>query len=773
MPLKPLVVSTAVLALAFPITAASQPVRFEIPAQDLGTALRAFAATSGRQVAFDATLVRGKRSRRLVATMTPEAAMTKLLAGSGLTYMQTASGLFIVTAKIVTVRASATKKVRPLPPEPSPSEIVVTARKRDERAIDVPVAISVATGLSLERRGVRSVADFLQQFPGVGIYDYGNGVLKVTIRGISTSLGGNENGYYLDDLPFTGVNVPISPDVRAWDLERVEVLRGPQGTLFGEGSLGGTIRTLTRGADLDRWEGKASAYVSQTDGGGMNRGVKVAVNAPIIPGILAIRLAGTAERLPGWIDDEATGRHDLNDQKVTTFRSKARLDPTDRLSIAGSYWFYKGSFPGGDATATDDGQQSRSTVLSSTVKYRLHGLSARYDLGGAEAFYGYSHGNFTLPQSGLASGGQLHSFIKIKLDAHEARLSSTRKGPLQWTVGAYLRDAIRHDDFKYPSLNIDYLVDVKSKARALFGEATYTLPFVPVDVTAGLRYYRERITGLESDAGLPPARRARAYESWNPRFSLAWHPLSTAIVYVSAAKGFRSGQLQPTVAQALAPGLPPMLEQDSVWTYELGGKAELFDRLLTLEGALYRSDWKNVAVRVPIGDTGYNGLLNSKGSRTLGLEASAAVRPAAGLVLTASGTYVDAVYSGSVPGTGIVAGAAVEDVARFTASASAEYRTSLTDVLTGFGRMDWQHSSPRRLSAFGRYLPGDRIDLVGARLGVEARRYSIALFVDNLTNETGGESAGTVQPIASGDIDIVATRPRPRTYGLEMSFLFR
>jgi outer membrane receptor protein involved in Fe transport len=129
-------------------------------------------------------------------------------------------------------------------------EIMVTARKREERAIDVPIAITAVSGAALERRGAANLADFLQEAPGVGVYDGGSALgMKITIRGISTSLGANENGFYLDDLPFTGVTVPISPDVRAWDLDRVEILRGPQGTLFGEGSMGGTVRILTKGAE--------------------------------------------------------------------------------------------------------------------------------------------------------------------------------------------------------------------------------------------------------------------------------------------------------------------------------------------------------------------------------------------------------------------------------------------------------------------------------------------------------------------------------------------
>ncbi|MGP7795577.1 TonB-dependent receptor [Sphingomonas sp. CLY1604] len=666
----------------------------------------------------------------------------------------------------------------PAPTEASTSggDIIVTARKREERAIDVPIAITAVSGDTLERRGANNLSDFLQEAPGVGVYDQGTGTQKITIRGISTSLGGNENGFYLDDLPFTGVTVPIAPDTRAWDLDRVEVLRGPQGTLFGEGSLGGTVRILTKGADLDNWEARGSTFVSSTQDGGTNRGIKGAFNAPIVPGVLAVRVSGTGERFPGWIDNAATGQRNLNDQTYTTFRAKARFDPTDRLTINGSYWYYRGDFPGGGSQATDDGEQSQAAVLASSARYRLYGASARYDLGGAEIFYGYSHNSFELPQSGSLYGGTLISDIGIKVEAHELRLSSSGTGPFQWTIGGYVRDSRREDNFVFALFGLDNIDVTKSRARAAFGEGTYTLPFAPIDLTAGLRYFEEKLDGFEANAGVITTDDGRTYRSWNPRFSIAWHPSADVNIYASAAKGFRAGQLQPTASVALAAPLgillPRALDQDSIWTYEVGAKADLFERLMTIEGAVYYSDWKDVTVRIPIAQTGFNGLINSNGTKTKGAELNVVLRPAAGMSLNAGGSYNDATYSGAVAGTGIVDGAPVDDVARFTANASADYRTTVREGLDAFGRVGWQHSSPRQFVSFPAYRPGDTIDRVDARVGVDLKQLTIAAFVDNLTNETGATSFRQVQPLASGALDIVSNRLRPRTIGLELTARF-
>ncbi|MBY8825887.1 TonB-dependent receptor [Sphingomonas colocasiae] len=686
-----------------------------------------------------------------------------LLEGTGMTARWQAGGIYVISAS----RFGAADR---------DDDIIVTARKRAERPIDIPVALTSIGGRAMERRGGRSVAEILQEAPGVGVYDQGNGLSKIMIRGVSTSLGANENGYYLDDLPFTGVTVPLSPDVRAWDLDRIEVLRGPQGTLFGEGSMGGTIRILTKGADLDVWEAKAAGFMSGTHGGGANGGIKGALNAPIIPGILAVRVAATHERFDGWLDDDAAGTRNLNGQRFDTVRVRLRFDPVARLSITGSYWFYQGRFPTGGSLGTDNGQQSRSSVLRTTPRHRLYNGAARYDFGGAELFYGYSHSDYRLPQNGLLLGGAISAVIGIKVDSHELRLASAGGGPLQWTVGGYLRDADRNDNLDFALFGIDNVDSTRSRARAVFGEATYTPGGAPIDITAGLRYYEEDLGGYEVNSGIVTHDQGDTYRSVNPRVSIAWHPRPDATIYASAAKGFRAGQLQPTTSLALGKqfgiDLPPALGQDSIWTYELGGKADLFDHMLTIEGAIYYSDWKDVTVRIPIAATGFNGLINSKGIRSKGAELSVILRPMNGLTLSANGGYVDATYSGAVAGTGIIKGAIADDVASFTASASIDYGAQIADGVFGTARIGWQHSSPRSFVAFPGYLPGDTIDRIDARVGLDFDRVSVALFADNLTNENGATSYRLVQTIASGGTDISAFRPRPRTIGIEASLRF-
>jgi iron complex outermembrane receptor protein len=759
-----------VCALALSAGAAlAQAKDFAIPGGDLKAALDRYGAQAGVQLIYRSDEVRGVRTAGVRGSREPAVALNELLSGTGMAARRDPTGAIIVVKETVTSPQASAGEAGLV------EEIVVTARKREERLIDVPIAISAFDEKAIERRGAKNLADFLQEAPGVGIYDIGNGNTAIQVRGVSTSLGGNANGYYLDDLPFTGVTVPISPDVRAWDIERVEVLRGPQGTLFGEGSLGGTIRILTNGADLNDFQVRGEGLASSTKEGGANYGAKGAVNIPIIPGKLALRVAATHEDYSGWLDDGVTGEEDLNSSTIDTFRAKVRFDPTERLTLTAGYWRYQGEFPNGGSFGDEDGNVSQSNLVSVKSEYELFGATATYDFGPMSLFYSYSNNAFSQPQIGTILGGTIGVDIDIDVRAHELRAQSSGQGPLQWTVGLYQREAHRRDDLQFPLFGLDNQSLTDTKAQAVFGEASYTLPFAPIDLTAGVRYFRDNMGGVEFNSTVPTPQPSRKYKSVNPRFSIAWRPTRDINVYVSAAKGFRSGLLQPTAALGIAAllgiDLPTSIDQDTIWSYELGGKADLFGRKLSVEAAVYYNDWKDVGVRLPLGTTGFNGVVNSDGTETKGAEISLVARPTPDWTLTLGGSWVDATYTGPVPGTNIVAGAQVDDVARWTANAAVDWRRPLNDQVTGIARLSWQHTSERSSPSFVIYRAGDRINELDAQVGVEFEHWNVVVFGDNLTNEDGATSYRTVT-VGLGGLEVFSNRLRPRTLGVRAGFNF-
>jgi outer membrane receptor protein involved in Fe transport len=458
--------------------------------------------------------------------------------------------------------------------------------------------------------------------------------------------------------------------------------------------------------------------------------------------------------------------------EYTSYRAKLRFQPTDALSVGASYWHYKVDGPGGTSTADDRGDADQGVSLAAVIEYSLVGFSAAYDFGPVELAYSFADNSFELPQRGALFGGTLEATIGIDVRSNELRLASQGDGPLQWTLGAYKREAIRRDAFVFALFGLDNTGRTDATSEALFGEATWSLSSAPIDLTLGLRSVREDLKGQEANSGVPTPPVGGKYNSTNPRFIVAWRPNEAWRVYASAAKGYRSGQLQPSVSKgiggALGIPLPDALSDDSIWTYELGTKASLADNRATFEAAIYQSDWKDVTVRIPLGATGFNGLINSKGIDVQGLEASLTTLLGEAWRLNLNASYSDAVFAGTVPGTGIKDGSPVDDHAKTTASMSLDYTTTVFGDLTGTGRFGVQYASERDFPSFGppQYLPGDTTTTMELRFGLESRHWGVQLFVDNLTDEDGAISPRAAQQVP-GALP-TATRFRPRTIGLQV-----
>ncbi|QIB67005.1 TonB-dependent receptor [Kineobactrum salinum] len=215
-------------------------------------------------------------------------------------------------------------------------EILVTAQKREERLINVPIAITAVTGEEIEDKGYGNISELLQRAPGVSVTGGSAGTTQVQVRGVSSLYGAATVGYYLDEIPFSFNFNTALPEIRAWDLERVEVLRGPQGTLYGANSIGGTIRTLTKNPSLSQFEAKGEAGVGFIKDGDQVWEVKGALNVPIVEDRMGIRLAATHYKSGGFVDSPLG--EDIDDVENTTLRGKIALAPTEDLQITLSAW---------------------------------------------------------------------------------------------------------------------------------------------------------------------------------------------------------------------------------------------------------------------------------------------------------------------------------------------------------------------------------------------------------------------------------------------------
>lgn len=434
--------------------------------------------------------------------------------------------------------------------------IVVTAEKRSETVQDAPISITAYSGAQLIEEGITDVASVGQETPGVSERSSGPGQTEYEMRGIASSGGTSSTvGFYLDETPLTAPadaqtgKVVIDPSL--YDLNRVEILRGPQGTLYGSGSMGGTIKLVTNQPDPKAFAASAEVIGSGTQGGGFNYGFNGMVNLPISD-IAALRIVGTEKYTSGWIDrivlnpfpQETNGGNtrgnvlaapvqtehkDVNDERLQGARATVLVQPTDRLSITAGVFAqritqggqnYADSPPGVNYEAH---YQPYDVSEPYTDSFNLTTLTIKYDFDGFQLtatgaqFQRDSHMAmdsteqtqdffltiFTIPSVQYSDIGPFVTYADdwSKQRSGEVRLTSTGHGPFQWLVGGYYSNFTSNDNVytNAPSgplvndifgINSLYNITVVStdKQSAGFGEASYEFDS-KFKVTAGLRYY--------------------------------------------------------------------------------------------------------------------------------------------------------------------------------------------------------------------------------------------------------------------------------------------
>ncbi|MEM1141979.1 MAG: TonB-dependent receptor [Pseudomonadota bacterium] len=657
-------------------------------------------------------------------------------------------------------------------------EVLVTAQKREQRLLDVPLSVSAFTQDTLTDIGANQLADFLQSSPGIGIIDNNSGTQNIQIRGINSTFGNAPVGYYLDELPFSLIGNTQVPDVRTYDLARVEVLRGPQGTLYGDGSIGGTIRMLTHEPDLDEFAARIDVAGMSTKDGEDSFRAQGMLNAPIAEGKAGLRLVATWEDFGGWVDNSLTGVEDQNEREIDTYRGKFRWQPSDNLDVVLSAW-HSSQDATGDANSLED----RTSPFPASVietEYDLYSATIRYsfenfDLISATSLMDYSSDSLTF----LADGSEFLDDTTQDVITEELRLSSTGDGNFRWTAGLFIRQTERDTLTELPAFFFTQDLAFESNAFAVFGELTWTLLDDRLDLTLGMRYFED---DLEFDEVLDPfllgiiqsvdpdftGAVSETFDTTNPRFNAAYRLNENWNVYANVAKGFRTGQAQPGISLGLAVlngvEIPAGIEPEELWSYEIGAKGSFWGGRATLEAAAFFNDWEDLQVAVVVTPQ-VRALVNGGTAETRGLEAALTLAPVENLVIRLSGGYTDAEFTESVDGINISDGDRVPNVPETTLAASATYRWNVGSGLQGFAYGGAQYASERS-DTLNFALDGDATTRIDARVGVEADRWNAYLFVENLTDEDGA-----ITPLIPGLMGS-ATRMRPATYGLQLGLQF-
>ncbi|MGA2710450.1 MAG: TonB-dependent receptor [Steroidobacteraceae bacterium] len=494
--------------------------------------------------------------------------------------------------------------------------VVVTASRQGEQNIqDIPMAISAITPQSLETFGLSGMEDYSRMVPSLNLQQLGPGINKIDIRGITTS---GIDYTDVQDRPLVTVyldDTPISlqaqnPDLKVFDLERVEVLRGPQGTLYGAGAMSGTVRLITKKPDLNQVSASSGVDASDTSGyGGFNYNIRQMVNLPIIDGVLAMRAIVYRGDDSGFIkniEQNDTGHPDVTNQARLALRYK----PNDNLTIDGSFTYedlhagvYDGfsGLPAYQFTSLEPELTTDSLkVFNLTAEQNFHSAV----LTSSTSILDRNNANFGANEYGVNAflfGGQapLDPALDVVSDnskdfVEELRLSSNSDGKLKWTSGVFYEHFERYyyqnqpdapgfdqrwgneigfptysslDDGAFqPNDDFSGVQDSGEHQTAVFGQATYTV-LPNLDVTAGLRYFdwhqdfvlyfggvfgASPIASSPTSPGVPLKESGTASASGiNPRYAIDYHFSDDEMVFAEAAKGFRYGGVNQPVPQSI------------------------------------------------------------------------------------------------------------------------------------------------------------------------------------------------------------------------------
>ncbi|HEY1077546.1 MAG TPA: TonB-dependent receptor, partial [Fontimonas sp.] len=530
-------------------------------------------------------------------------------------------------------------------------EIVVTATKRATSVREIPATVTALSGEDLEREGVQSIDQIVTLVPGVNLTDDGLGQAKrVTIRGVAADVNVNFTaGTLFGDIPFSDTFIPkVQLDPNPFDMATVEILKGPQGTLFGGSGLNGMIRYVPEtpqfGETAVKYFAQFSDYVDDGGAGWTYGGV---LNAPIGDDIAAVRLMAFNRDGPGFIDDTQSGKRDVNQTDQYGWRAMLGWHPDSdwrvSLMLVGQHTLQN------DVAFTNngDGRLERSTTPRPSpveTDYKLANLGIERafewaDLISQTSVFEKEYQAF-LESSRIVPGGQIPilgiaGYNHSNAFVQELRLVSADDGdsPWKWLGGLfyYRSDLFDCSDgalelpglpiFPLPGLlarpcdenlgtaggkliPIHLEADLTLIEKAVFGEITRRLG-ERTEVTLGARYYQTESEGVITTAGALYAAQTGLTETRrpgevkengiSPKASVSVRLNDDVLSYLTVSRGFRFGGIQLN-SSTLTTAVPETFDSDSLWNYEIGVRSEWFDRTLFLDTSIYFIDWTDPQV---------------------------------------------------------------------------------------------------------------------------------------------------------------------------------
>lgn len=789
---------------------ADTPRNIAIPAGDLATALELISKQAGVELVFRPEQIKGLRTEGVTGTLSSRDAIKKLLEGTPLQLRTDgATGAMMIG----TPAPAAPPQSSVIDSEPL-EEIVVTAQKRgEERLQDVPVPVAVINTEALAQNGQLLLQDYYARVPGLSMAPAYLAQQSLTIRGITAGGSDPTVAIAIDDVPFgmsiDGAGGNVVPDIDPSDLARIEVLRGPQGALFGANSMGGLLKFVTKDPSTERYSGRIETGVNSVRNGaqpGFN--IRGAVNIPLSD-TLAIRASSYTRQDAGYIDNPVSHAEGINDSVAAGGQLTALWRLSDNVSLRLGALYQHLEANGVSEVEVEPGltdlQQNYLSQTGDVDKtYQAYSATLRADLGKVELTSvtgynvnrlattfdrSYQWGTYAQRAYGAeVTGATYHIDRPMEKFTQELRFSGPIGERLEWLLGAFYN----REDGPYgadgEALNVTtgqvmgpILVFTQSRVfdqRAAFVGLTFQAT-EQFDIQVGGRVSRDHLdvpeyayTGPFTTFALnQPSPLVFAHTQFEastftylvtPRLKLS----PDLMVYARLASGYRPGAPNFTL-----PGVPSQSDPDKTQNYEIGVKGDFLERTLSVDASVYYIDWQDIqlSVRDPASGTAY--FSNGSAARSAGVELSITSRPLTGLTVTGWVAYNDAVLTKDFP-RGPLYGASGDRLPsspEYSGNLSVQQEFPVFDRATGFlagevtyvgDRVSIFQSTPRR-----QQLPS--YTQMDVRTGVRYDTWMANLYVNNLTDRRGliNGGLGYLPPNA-----FIYTRPR--TVGLSISKTF-
>jgi iron complex outermembrane recepter protein len=707
-------------------------------------------------------------------------------------------------------------------------EIVVTAQRREQSLQDVPISISAFTTDTIEKNMFADVADYITRTPNASFITNGaRSRRQISIRGVTNFLGfvgTSTTGFYVDDFSVAGstINPPIM------DIERIEILRGPQATYFGRNALGGGVSITSRKPEHE-FSSSIMADYSRFD----TIDLEGVVNIPLVDDKLAARLNLKHSESDGHIENI----HPIgggNESEYQYAKALIRYTPTDNLTIDTTWqWadesvgmregvpsgvfslfaggvLYAGRFPDRDGDGMSDpfvdtvgfypenrNRTNFNTPQDVGTSFRNGVIRIDYEMSDLllTSISGYINSDFFL--NGDIDGSSLDFFnefrnLERQSVSQEFRLQNTDSGRLQWNVGAlYAKD--EGEDWNRTfvgaaqplGLPDGFLIDREDSTSeadywAVFGQADYDLTD-RLTVSVGGRYSEETkrsdITGF-SGVLVTVLSVEETFDDFSPRFAFTWQANENLTFFGTASKGFKSGGVQ------IAPSPDrESFDPETLWNYEVGVKAALFDQRLRLNAALFYMDWEDLQVGFQenlIDEDGnfvlFGGTNNAESATSKGAELALTALLGEKLLVNFSAGYLDAKFdrfTALIDGQNrILDGRTIPNAPKWTLAADAEYGFNISPVWEGYVRGEWTYRDDIRPTTTSLIYDGfpwevPSWDFFNLRVGVERDDLSVVAYAENLFDENYYTNA--YQKAFAGGLFI---EPSYRTYGLRLTYDF-